>query len=71
MELIKLMVKNGADVNAVPNYNTFSRTNVNKVGEAASQRATETVAFLLANGENPDGCSHKFRNYPITSGSRS
>jgi len=59
MELINLMIQNGADVNAVPNYNTFSNTNVSILGEAAEKGNTEAVAALLANGADPNGGQKK------------
>merc|ERR1719228_7902 len=53
------MIENGADVNAVPNYSTFSATNVNILGEAADRGGFETVAALLAAGADPNGGNKK------------
>jgi len=59
IELIKLMIQNGADVNAVPNYSTFSSTNRSILGEAAEGGSVETVAALLENGADPNGGNKK------------
>merc|ERR1719369_1419831 len=52
--LINKMIENGADVNAVPNYATFSATNLSILGEAADRGFVEAIAALLAAGADPN-----------------
>ena len=52
--LINKMIENGADVNAVPNYETYSTTDVSILGEAAHRGFVEAIAALLAAGADPN-----------------
>ena len=53
MELVKLMVNNGADVNAIPNDKYTNSKSI--LGEAVKDGNIEMATFLLENGADPNG----------------
>ena len=59
IELVKLMVQNGADVNATPHDRFTGCKSI--LGEAVNDRKKELAAFLLENGADPNGCDNPLK----------